>query len=261
MKKTVLLGACALAALFLSSCRKKTEGDLLAQIKEKGKLTIAMEGTWAPWTYHDENDVLTGYDVEVGRRIAEKLGVEADFVEAEWDGIFAGIDSKRYDISLNGIEITEERSKKYDFSDPYAFTHTVLIVRKENEDIKTFEDLKGKKSSNTIGSTYAETAEAYGAEVSNIDSFEETLQLVEHGRVDATLNDSATFYYYQMVHPDNNFKAACVNPNASLVAIPVRKGKNTASFRLAVNNAIEELKQSGELTALAEKYFGKDISR
>ncbi len=64
-----------------------------------------------------------------------------------------------------------------------------------------------------------------------------------------------------MVHPENNFKAACVNPAASLVAVPVRKGKNTASFRLAVNNAIEELKQSGELTALAEKYFGKDISR
>ena len=102
--------------------------DLLAQIQEKGFVTIAMEGTWAPWTYHDENDNLVGYDVEVGQRIAQGLGVEADFIEGEWDGLLAGLDSGRYDMMINGVDITEEREKAYDFSEPYAYNRMAVIA-------------------------------------------------------------------------------------------------------------------------------------
>ena len=116
--------------------------DLLAQIQEKGELVVAMEGTWAPWTYHDEQDALVGYDVEVAQHIAEKLGVTATFVECEWDGIFAGIDAKRYDIAVNGVEITDERAEKYDFSDPYAYIRTAIIVKGDNDEITGYEDLE-----------------------------------------------------------------------------------------------------------------------
>ena len=78
------------------------EKDLLAKVREKGKLTIAMEGTWAPWTYHDTDDKLVGYDVEVGQNIAKELGVEAEFIEGEWDGLLAGLDAGLYDILING---------------------------------------------------------------------------------------------------------------------------------------------------------------
>lgn len=83
------------------SSQTETGSDLLAQIQEKGEIVIAMEGTWAPWTYHDENDELVGYDVEVGKAIAEKLGVTATFVEGEWDGLLAGLDAGRYDITYS----------------------------------------------------------------------------------------------------------------------------------------------------------------
>lgn len=261
MKKILTVLAAAVFVTGIFSCKKAGETDLLSQIQKKGKITIAMEGTWAPWTYHDEKNELTGYDVEVGKKIAEKLGVEAEFVEVDWDGIFAGLDAKRYDISLNGVEITEERTLKYDFSEPYAYTHTALIVKKDNDSIKTFEDLKGKTTTNSLGSTYAELAESYGAKVVTIDSFEETLQLVEHGRADATLNDNATFYYYQKIKPENPFKAAVLTQEASRVAVPMRKGEETKALMEAVNKAIEELKQSGELAQLSEKYFGADLTR
>lgn len=261
MKKLFIALTAIAVAFTFSSCAKKNAGDQLAQIKEKGKVVIAMEGTWAPWTYHDESNTLVGYDVEVGRKIAEKLGVQAEFVEVDWDGIFAGIDSKRYDLSLNGVEITDERALKYDFSEPYAYTHTALIVRKDNDTIKSFEDLKGKTSTNSLGSTYAETAEKLGAKVVTIDSFEETLQLVEHGRADATLNDNATFFYYQKVQPDNPFKVAALTQDSSKVAIPMRKGDESKTLREAVDKAIEELKASGELAAISEKYFGTDLTR
>lgn len=263
MKKTLAGLIIATAALISISCSKKNgnQKDLLAQIKEKGYITIAMEGVWAPWTYHDEKDQLVGYDVEVGQKIAEKLGVAANFIETDWDGIFAGLDARRYDIACNGVEITEERALKYDFSQPYAYTHTALIVRKDNEDIKSYEDLKGKTSTNSIGSTYASLAESYGAKVITIDSFDQTLELVEQGRVDATLNDNATFYYYQKVQPENAFKVAAMTEDSSKVAIPIRKGEETQGLKVAIDKAINELKESGELAAISQKYFGTDLTK
>ena len=156
--------------------------DLLAQIQEKGSVTIAMEGTWAPWTYHDEDDQLVGYDVEVGRRIAEGLGVEAEFVEGEWDGLLAGLDAGRYDMMINGVDITEERQNAYDFSEPYAYNRMAVIVRGDNQDIQSMEDLEGKHTANTISSTYAETAEAYGAEVTGVDDLNQTMELLLRAR-------------------------------------------------------------------------------
>ncbi len=235
--------------------------DQLAQILEKGQLVVAMEGTWSPWTYHDENDELVGYDVEVAKLIAQKLGVEAVFVEGEWDGLFAGLDAGRYDMVVNGVEITPERGEKYDFSDPYGFIRTAIVVNGDNDEIQSFEDLEGKNTTNTISSTYAELAESYGAAVTGVDDLNQTFELLLSGRIDATLNAELTYYDYMKAHPDRNLKIAALTDEASLVAIPMRKGEDSASLREAVNEAIAQISQSGELTQLSEKYFGSDISR
>ena len=236
------------------------EDDLLAAIQDKGVLTIAMEGTWAPWTYHDEDDNLVGFDVEVGQAIAEYLGVEAEFVEGEWDGLFAGMDSKRYDLVINGVDVTEDRSEKYDFSDPYAYIRTALVVREDNEDIASFEDLDGKVTSNSIGSTYMELAEQYGATVEGEDSLGETMQMVESGRADATLNAEVSVADYLSQQPDAKLKIVAYTDEANLVAIPMRKGDETASLREAVNEAIAAMRDNGTLSELSEKYFGLDIT-
>ena len=235
--------------------------DLLAQIQEKGELVVAMEGTWAPWTYHDEQDALVGYDVEVAQHIAEKLGVTATFVECEWDGIFAGIDAKRYDIAVNGVEITDERAEKYDFSDPYAYIRTAIIVKGDNDEITGFEDLEGKNTANTLTSTYAELAESYGAVTTGVDDLNQTFELLLAGRVDATLNAEVSFYDYLNAHPDAEVKIAALTEEASYVAIPMRKGAETETLRAAVNRAIAELSEEGVLSELSNKYFGTDISQ
>lgn len=258
MKKTFFLILLPLA--FLTGCSKES-GDTLERIKSKGEIVIAMEGAWAPWTYHDQENNLTGYDVAVGKKIAEKLGVKATFVEVDWDGIFAGLDSKRYDLACNGVEATKERSYKYDFSIPYAYTQAALIVRKDNDYILSLEDLNGKTTTNSIGSTYENLAVTYGAKVITIDSFDQTLELVEQGRADATFNDTATFSYYQKVQPENNFKIAAYAPKKSKVAIPMRKGKEDESLRQAVNSALEDLISSGELATLSVEFFGRDLTK
>ena len=235
-------------------------GDLLSQIQERGEIIIAMEGTWAPWTYHDENDELVGFDVEVGQQIAEALGVEATFVEGEWDGLLAGLDAGRYDIMINGVDITEERAEKYDFSEPYAYNRTAVITKGDNDTINSLEDLKDKKTANTISSTYAQLAEQYGADVTGVDDLNQTFELLNSGRIDATLNAEVTFYDYTKEHPDANVKIAVLTQDANEVAIPLRKGDETATLREAINTAIDELRASGQLKDLSEKYFGTDIS-
>ena len=231
----------------------------LDSIQKSGKLVVALEGAWQPWSYHDSSDTLVGYDVEVSRAIAEKLGVEPEYVESDWDSLFAGLDAGRYDLVCNGVEVTEERAKTYAFTTPYGYIHTALAVRKDNEDIHSFEDLKGKTTANSLASTYMELAESYGATVQGIDTLEETIQLLTAGRIDATLNADVSFYDYLNVHPDADFKLVAQTAEASHVAIPVLKSEDTA-YLDALNTAIEELRADGTLKTLSEKYFGQDIS-
>ena len=235
-------------------------GDLLSTIQSRGTLIVALEGAWQPWSFHDVDDTLVGYDVEVSRAIAEKLGVEPEYVESDWDSLFAGMDAGRYDMVCNGVEVTEERSKTYDFTTPYGYIHTALAVKKDNDSITSFEDLDGKTTANSLASTYMELAESYGATVQGIDTLEETIQLLTAGRIDATLNADVSFYDYLNVHPDADFKLVAFTEEASHVAIPLRKGDETATLLEAINNAIEELRADGTLSELSKKYFGQDIS-
>lgn len=264
-----LMGVMAAAGVLgLTGCSSKdtassTAGSAplnkLDSIQKSGKLVVALEGAWQPWSYHDSSDTLVGYDVEVSRAIAEKLGVEPEYVESDWDSLFAGLDAGRYDMVCNGVEVTEERAKTYAFTTPYGYIHTALAVRKDNEDIHSFEDLKGKTTANSLASTYMELAESYGATVQGIDTLEETIQLLTAGRIDATLNADVSFYDYLNVHPEADFKLVAQTAEASHVAIPVLKSEDTA-YLDALNTAIEELRADGTLKTLSEKYFGQDIS-
>lgn len=235
---------------------------LLKQVLDKGTLVAGMEGNWAPWSYHDlDTNEVIGYDADTARAIGEKLGVEVQIVEAPWESLFAGLDDGRYDIVINGVEVTDERSEKYDFSEPYAYIHTALVVRKDNEEIKSFDDLKGKKTVNSIGSTYMELAESYGASAAGVSTLNDTIQNVIDGRADATLNADVSIYDYLNQQPDANIKIVATTEDASHVAIPIRKGDETASFEKAVNAAIGELKADGTLAELSEKYFGSDVTK
>lgn len=257
----VMLAVFMLASVLTMAVSAKGSDDLLETIQKRGTIIVGLEGDWAPWSYVDENDELTGYDVEVAKAIAGKLGVEIQIVPGEWDGLFAGMDAGRYDMVVNGVEVTEERADKYDFSTPYAYIRTALIVKGDNDSIKTFEDLKGKKTANSIASTYMNLAESYGATCYGVSTLDETLTMVLQGRVDATLNAIVSFTDYMAQHPDSNLKVVATTEEASNVAIPMRKGDETASLREAVNKAIDELREDGTLSELSTRFFGEDISK
>lgn len=280
-----LLGAAALTLALLSGCSQTggqpssgvapesgpaqtdapqmtdTGADLLAQIQSKGEIVVALEGTWAPWGYHDESGELVGYDVEIARAIAGRLGVEVRFEESEWAGCLAGLESGRYDIMANGMDVDEERKEKYDFSTPYAYNRTAVITRADDDSIQSMEDLKGKTTANTLNSTYANVAAGYGATVTPVDDFIQTIELLTSQRIDATLNAEVSFHDYMAQHPDAPIKIACMDPDVTQVAIPMRKGEQSAALREAIDQALTELAQEGVLTELSNKYFGMDLSQ
>ena len=261
MKK---LFAVLLAVLLLSvsvlTVAEDAQPDLLARIRERGTLIIATEGNWSPWTYHDENDVLTGFDIEIGTLIAKGLGVEPQFLETDWASILAGVDTGRFDIACNGVGYTEERAEKYTFSDPYVYTEIALVVKNTNEDIKTLEDLKGRSTSNSPSSTYATLAEQMGASVVFVDTLGETMSMVSQGRVDATINAKGSVDDYLGEHPDAPIKIVLTAPGEP-VCYPVRKGEDTASLMEAINEILNQAREDGTLSELSIKYFGADLTK
>ncbi|HEX7936878.1 MAG TPA: amino acid ABC transporter substrate-binding protein [Paraburkholderia sp.] len=236
--------------------------DELAQIKSSGVFRIGTEGTYAPFTFHDEAGKLTGFDVEIGTQIAQRLGVKPQFVEGKWDGLIAGLDVNRYDAVINEVAVTDARKVKYDFSDPYITSHAALIVRSDNSAVKNFDDLKGKKSANTLTSNFGKIAAAHGAEVIPVQGFNESIDLLTAGRVDATVNDSLSFLDFKKHKPDAKVKIAALDTSADSSdksAVLIRKG--SPDLVAAINKALADMKKDGTYLKISQKYFGKDVSQ
>lgn len=173
MKKLVQFSLAAVATLSLGAWAQSNEEaarDLAKRIAEQGTITVGTEGTYAPFTYHDEQGRLTGYDVEVTRAVAEKLGVTVEFKETQWDAMLAGLASHRFDLVANQVGLTSpERRAKYDVSDRYSYSGAVAVVRKGDERVKTWDDIKGLKAAQSFVSNYGEMARKYGAEIVGVD--------------------------------------------------------------------------------------------
>ena len=254
LKSFLLAGAVQALAVTLALA-----GQSLETIKTNGVFRIGTEGTYAPFTYHDPNGQLVGFDVEIGREIAKRLGVKPEFLEGKWDGLIAGLDANRYDAVINQVGITEQRKQKYDFSDPYIASKAVLIVRGDNDGIKGFADLQGKKSAQSLTSNFAKLAEESGASLVGTDGFDQSIQLVLNGRADATINDSLSFLDFKKHKPDANVKIAAQEADADHSGVIIRKGE--PELLAAINKALAEIKADGTYQKIADTYFGQDVSQ
>ncbi len=234
--------------------------DELAQIQKSGVLKVGVEGTYPPMTYHDESGELTGFDVEVAKKVAEKLGVTAEFTESDWDSLLAGIDSKRLDTVINAVSITEERSQKYDFAGPYFYITQQIVVRSDDDSITDMDSLNGKKCANTLTTAYLDLLEGAGAEIVPINTTEEAVSLINSGRADFTTFNSVIFNEYLEQHPDAKVKVAFAIPDlVDTYAVPIRKGETR--LLEAVQSALDELAAEGILTEISEQYFGTDFTK
>ena len=233
----------------------------LDKIKAAGKIVIGVEGTYPPFTYHDDSGELTGLDIELGKAVAEKLGVEAEFQEAAWDSLLIGIDTGRFDTVINSVSITDERKEKYDFSEPYYYESRRVVVRADDDSIQTEDDLNGKRIATNTTNAFIPWYEEHGASVVAIDTSGEAIELVLSNRADFLGTSVPVLNAYLDEHPDvkDKLKEAFVIPNSeSQVAIPVRKGET--ELLDAINAALDELREEGVLKEISEKYLNGDYT-
>jgi cystine transport system substrate-binding protein len=271
-RRLSLAAAAAAVALAVAGCGSGTtdagtgagsqpaSGLTLQQVQDAGVLTVGTEGTYRPFSFHEGGTgELTGYDVDVATAVAEKLGVEVEFQETQWDAIFAGLESGRFDTIANQVSITDDREESYDFSAPYTVSNGVIVTSSDNNEIASFEDLEGKTTAQSLTSNWYKLAEASGARIEAVEGWAQSVTLLEQGRVDATINDKLTFLDYQNDSANPNIKIAAETEETSLSALPFRKG--SADLVEAVDAALAELAADGTLTEISEKYFGTDVSK
>ncbi len=277
MKKRALLifTIIAVVALVFTACAKSSPKvsdevasssvptaapeNLLQKIKSEGTIKFGTEGTYAPFTFHDKDGKLTGFDIEIANEVAKRLGVKAEFIETAWDGIFAGLDAKRFDAIINEVTIRADRLEKYDFSDPYIVSKAVLIVKQDNDSIKTFADLKDKKSAQTLTSNFGKLAESYGATLEQVEGFNQAIDLLTSNRVDATINDSLSYLDFKKQQPDIQIKVVAEEQTKDEQGIMFNKGNKELVD--AVNKALADMKSDGTYLRISETWFGVDVSK
>jgi len=234
--------------------------DSLAAVQESGTLTVGTEGTYRPFSFHEDGSgTLTGYDVEVVEAVAANLGVTATFEETQWDAIFAGLQAGRFDVIANQVSITPERTADYLFSTPYTYSTGVIVVPSGDTSITSFATLAGKTTAQSLTSNWYTLATDSGATVQGVEGWAQSVALVEQGRVDATVNDKLTFLDYKKQTGAAGLKIAAETDEQSESAFAFAQGSTTLAT--AVNGALEELSADGTLAALSEKYFGADVSK
>lgn len=258
---TASLAACSTdSSTGAASSAGSKNGLSLSQVKKAGELVVGTEGTYRPFSFHaGGSGALTGYDVDVTRAVAKKLGVKATFRETQWDAIFAGLTAGRIDVIANQVSIDPKRKKAYDFSDPYTVSPGVLIVADSNTDITKFSDLAGHTTAQSLTSNWYKVAQDAGAKVQSVEGWAQAATLLRQGRVDATVNDKLTFLDYKKTEGDTGLKVVASTKDVAHNAFAFRKG--SGSLITAVNKALGQLRDDGTLATISKKYFGADVSK
>lgn len=221
-------------------------------------LKIGTEGTYSPFSYQADGKI-TGYDVEVAEAVGTKLGRKVEFVQTPWDAIFAGLESKRFDLVANQVTVNPERAQKYSLSQPYTTSEGVIVTKTDNTGIHALTDLSGKTCAQSSTSNWSKVAAGANCKVEGVEGFVQAIQLLKNGRVDATINDTLAVGEYSKKTSDTSVHVAGKTGETSQQAFAARKDSQELIDK--VNTALGELKADGTLAKISEKYFGTDVSK
>lgn len=256
LKKILTAGLIGLTCLAATAHAE----DLLDQIKTRGTLRIGLEGTFPPFDSKDKTGELVGFDVDIAKAVAAKLGVKPEFVTTEWSGIIAGLQAGKFDVIVNQVGVTDARKQVLDFSPAYTYSGAELIQRKDDHrQFKSLEDLKGHKLGVGLGTNYMDMAKSVpGIDVKTYPGAPEYLRDLAAGRLDAALNDRLMVAYLlkQSTLP---LKAGEMVGTGNPSAIPFKKGN--PKFAKAINDAMTQLEADGTFAKISDKWFGIDVTK
>ncbi|MEG3132876.1 cystine ABC transporter substrate-binding protein [Rouxiella sp. T17] len=262
LRRRFILGAVAisLSAGMVSHAFAASE-DVLSKIKQRGTIIVGLEGTYPPFSFQGDDGKLTGFEVEFADALAQHMGVKAKLSPTKWDGMLAALESKRIDVAINQVTISDERKKKYDFSTPYTVSGIQVLTNKGNEgQFSTPDDLKGKKVGVGLGSNYEQWLRQNepGVDIRTYDDDPTKYQDLRVGRINAILVDRLAAL--DLVKKTGDTLAVAGKPFARQEA-GVALRKNNPELLAAINQAIAEMQKDGSLAKISDKWFGTDVSK
>lgn len=258
LRKHLLIAGLILGSSLLGQA---VAGEQLQKIKDAGVINIGLEGTYPPFSFVDENGKLTGFEVQLSEALAKELGVKVKLQATPWAGILAALESKRLDVVVNQVTISDERKKKYDFSKPYTVSGIQAVVAKKNADsIKQASDLAGKKVGMGLGTNYEQWLKdnVPTAVVKTYDDDPTKYQDLRVGRIDAILVDRLAAF--DLINKTNETLALAGEAFSRQEAgIAVRKGE--PELLEALNDALDKLRADGTLAKLSKQWFSADVTQ
>lgn len=227
-----------------------------ASAGDKPVLKVACNADFAPFEFQDKDGKYVGFDMELIRAVGKEMGYEVDIQNLNFDGLIPAIGAKNIDVAISGMTITEERKNKVLFCDPYYQAGLTIAVKEDNQDIKSFSDLKGKKIAVQIGTTSAtEAKKVEGAEVKEFNSSADTFTELGNGGVDAVINDRPVNDYFIVQNPKAKVKVLSDVLTAEEYGIALSKDNQELADK--INAALKKLKENGEYDKIYATWFGK----
>ena len=257
-KKTIvsLMSAILMISIILAGCGSSKETN--TSEKKKEEFIYAMSGLFKPFNYKEDGK-LTGFDVEIGEALAEKMEMKPKAITFPFETIIQGLRDKKFDAILGSMTVTEERLKAVDFTNPYYKSGSRIFVRADNTEIKSKADLKGKK----IGVTPATIYEKLAKELTDQDNVMvysqgdmTALMDLATGRVDAVICDDI-FGKVGITQGDLKIKAVDELLQVDNQAIATNKEDKEVTGK--INKALDEIIADGTYEKISKKWFGYNL--
>lgn len=246
MKRWILVAVIALLGISLMA-------GILDEIKARGYIIMGTEATFPPFEFRNEKNEVVGFDIDIGRKIAEALGVELKIIDMPFDSLIPSLVTKKIDMAIAAMTITEERKKSVSFSDPYFRAGQVIVVRKGYPPIKTLEELKGKKVAVQQGTTGdLIVSEIKGVQISRFTRFTDAFLELMNKRVDAVVLDFAPARAYVAMYPQLIITSDVLSKEEYGIAVR----KEDAELLNFINDVLKTMKKS-PYDLLVEKWFSQ----
>jgi polar amino acid transport system substrate-binding protein len=266
-RRTLLTAAGSAALLSLPAIRPARAADTLAEVKKRGTLIVGMEAAYVPYEFFKDGKII-GYDPDIIDVWASKLGAKPQLVDTAWNGIIPALYANKFDVIVSAMTITKERAEKVLFSMPYADASNVILLRANEDKIKTADDLSGKIVGVQIGSaaagiikTFEAKLKAAGkpgyADVKQYEHYPEAYQDLLNKRIDAVVNSKSTMLVVMKDAPGKFKMIGGVSDITAYFGMAFRK--EDVAFQSFVNEQLAGMKKDGTLSKLQEKWFGSTM--
>ncbi|SHJ83744.1 amino acid ABC transporter substrate-binding protein [Tepidibacter formicigenes] len=246
--------------LLMGCASTEKEDNSLEEIKKKGEFVVGLDDNFPPMGFKDENGEIVGFDIDLAKEAAKRMGVNVKFKAVDWDGVLLSLKNKDIDVIWNGLTITEERQRQINFSKVYLQNRQIIVVN-NNSNIKSKEDLDGKIVGVQLGSSSENALNSDEIvkslkEIRKFSNNTEALMDLKAGRVDAVVVDEIVGRYYIEKKP-GVYKVLEDDFGRESYGVGIRK--EDIKFKEELDKILDEMKNDGTAKKISQKWFGEDI--